>query len=179
MLCPQHPDPDICTKAVSTSCQWWTKQWAAMETETLATASWEAWHLAEVLLKEVAVSSTTELWAVDSRIGEQLYQRSSHPAVKVPCPTTDFPTQGSSKWTEYLQRIWSWRSEGFHYRNSTGLGKQSLGGHRQNCPSRLEKGAVTSEDTEPNLPMSAWASPVEAWVDSGLPRGQGHGLQQS
>ena len=47
------------------------------------------------------------------------------------------------------------------------------------CPSRPEKGAVTSEDIEPNLPMSAWASPVEAWVDSDLPRGQGHGLQQS
>ena len=50
--------------------------------------------------------------AGDSRIGEQLYQRSSHPALKVPGPTTDFPTRGSGKWTEYPQRIWSWRSEG-------------------------------------------------------------------
>ena len=85
-----------------------------METETLAVAPWEVWHLVQVLLKEVIVSSPTELLAPlqscrggggDSRIGEQLYQRSSHPAVKAPGPTTDFPTRGSSKWTEYPQRI--------------------------------------------------------------------------
>ena len=32
-----------------------------METETLAVAPWEVWHLVQVLLKEVIVSSPTEL----------------------------------------------------------------------------------------------------------------------
>ena len=56
---------------------------------------------------------------------------------------------------------------------STGLGKQTLGGHKQNlvCTRTQEKGAVTPQDTEPDLPMSVQESPAEAWVDSGLPWG--------
>ena len=37
-----------------------------------------------------------------------------------------------------------------------------------------EKGAVTPQETEPDLPMSAWESPAKVWVNSGLPWGQGH-----
>ena len=32
-----------------------------------------------------------------------------------------------------------------------------------------EKGAVTPQETEPNMPVSVQESPAEAWVDSGLP----------
>ena len=49
-------------------------------------------------------------------------------------------------------------------------GKQTLGGHKQNlvCTRTQEKGAVTPQETEPDLPVSVQESPAEAWVDSGL-----------
>ena len=58
----------------------------------------------------------------------------------------------------------------------TGLGKQTLGGHKQKLVgSRTqEKGAVTPQETDPALPMSVQESPAEAWVGSGLVQGQGH-----
>ena len=65
---------------------------------------------------------------------------------------------------------------GFDYRISTGLGKQTLGGHKQKlvCTRSQEKGAVTRQETEPDLPVSVQQSQVELWVDSGLLQGQGH-----
>ena len=58
----------------------------------------------------------------------------------------------------------------------TELGKQILGGHKQNlvCTSTKEKGAVTPQETDPDLPMSVQESLVEVWVSSGLLQGQGH-----
>ena len=45
---------------------------------------------------------------------------------------------------------------GFDYITSKGLGKQTLGGNKQNLvPTRTqEKGAVTPQETEPDLPMT-------------------------
>ena len=65
---------------------------------------------------------------------------------------------------------------GFDYRTSTVLGKQALGGHKQNlvCTRTQEKEAVTPQETEPDLPVNVQESPAEAWVDSGLLQGQGH-----
>ena len=56
------------------------------------------------------------------------------------------------------------------------LGKQTLRGHKQNIvhTRTQEKGAVTPQETEIGLPMSVQESPAVAWVDSGLPWGQGH-----
>ena len=42
-----------------------------------------------------------------------------------------------------------------------------------------EKGALTPQETEPDLPVSVQEYLVEMWVDSGLPQGQRHKLQQS
>ena len=56
---------------------------------------------------------------------------------------TDFPTWGPGKGPENLQGIWLWRPVGFDYRISTGLGKQSLEGHKQNLMCTQEKGTVT------------------------------------
>ena len=58
---------------------------------------------------------------------------------------------------------------GFDYRTSTGLGKQTLGGHRQNlvCTRTQEKGAVTPQETEPDLPVSVQESLAEVWINSG------------
>ena len=65
---------------------------------------------------------------------------------------------------------------GFDYRTSTGLGRQTVGGCKQNlvCIKTQEKGTVTSQETEPDLPVSVWESLVEVQVDSGLSWGQGH-----
>ena len=112
-------------------------------------------------------------WADDPQTGEQLYQRNFRTVAKVLGPTTDFPTWGSSKGTEKPQG--TWRSVRFDYRTSTGLGKQTAEGHKQNlvCTRTQEKGAVTPQKTEPDLPVSVQGSPAESRVDSGLPRSIG------
>ena len=64
---------------------------------------------------------------------------------------------------------------GFDYRTYTGLGKQTLGGHKQNLvrTKTQEKGAVTPQEIDPDLPVSVWESLAEVWVGSGLPQGRG------
>ena len=59
----------------------------------------------------------------------------------------------------------------FDYRTSTGLGKQTLGGHKQNLvrTRTQEKGAVIPQETELDLAVSVQESLAEAWVDSCLP----------
>ena len=61
-------------------------------------------------------------------------------------------------------------------RTSIGLGKQTLGGHKQNlvCTRTQEKGAVSPQETELDLPVSVQESLVEAYIYSGLLWGQGH-----
>ena len=56
------------------------------------------------------------------------------------------------------------------------MGKQILGGHKQNlvCTRTQEKGAVTPQETDTDLPMSVQESLAEAWVSSGLLLGWGH-----
>ena len=57
---------------------------------------------------------------------------------------------------------------GFDYRTYTGPGKQTLGEHKQNlvCTGTQEKGAVTPQETEPDLPVSVQESQAEVWVNS-------------
>ena len=65
-------------------------------------------------------------------------------------------------------------------RTYTGLGKQTLGGHRQNlvCTRAQEKGAVTPQETDPGASMSVQQSLAEAWISGGLLQDQGHWVQQ-
>ena len=65
---------------------------------------------------------------------------------------------------------------GFDYKTSTGLEKQTLGGHKQNFvhTRTQEKGAVTPQDTDLDWPVSVQESPVEAWVVGGLLQAQEH-----
>ena len=53
---------------------------------------------------------------------------------------------------------------------------QTLGGHKQKLlhTKTQEKGAVTPQEIESDLPVTVQESPAEAWVDSGLLQGQGH-----
>ena len=64
----------------------------------------------------------------------------------------------------------------FYYRTYTGLGKQTLGGHKQNLvhTRTQEKGAGTPQGTDPDLPMGVQESLAEQWVTSGLLQGWGH-----
>ena len=73
-----------------------------------------------------------------------------------------------------FSRIWI---RNFH---RTG-GTETLGGHKQKlaCTRSQEKGAVIPEENEPDFHVSVWESVVEAWVNSGLQRGQGYWQQQS
>ena len=50
--------------------------------------------------------------------------------------------------------------------NCTELRKQPLGGHKQNivCTKTQEKGAVTPQEIDPDLPVSVQKSLTEAWV---------------
>ena len=59
-------------------------------------------------------------------------------------------------------------------------GKQTLGGHKQNLvhTRSQEKGAVSLQETDPDLPVSVQESPVEAWVNS-LASGQTIGREHS
>ena len=61
-------------------------------------------------------------------------------------------------------------------RTYTGLGKHTLGGHKQNlmCTRTQEKGAVTPQEADPDLPMSVQESLAEAWVSCGLLQDRGH-----
>ena len=54
----------------------------------------------------------------------------------------------------------------------TGLGNKTLGGHKQNVVyTRIqEKGAVTPQETDTDLPVSVWESPAEPWVGGGFCR---------
>ena len=90
--------------------------------------------------------------------------------------------QGQGLWVQ-LTWVWhkpSWRRlpltppqscQNLHRTGETDSGEQ-----RQDlvCISTLEKGAVTPQETDPDLPMSVQESPVEAWVSGGLLQGWGH-----
>ena len=58
----------------------------------------------------------------------------------------------------------------------TRLGKQTLGGQKLNLvrTRTQEKGAVTPQDTDPELPVSVQETPAEAWVGGGLLPGHRH-----
>ena len=51
-----------------------------------------------------------------------------------------------------------------------------LEGHKQNLvyTRTQEKGAVTPQETNPDLPVSVQEFLVEAWVNNSLLQGQGH-----
>ena len=64
----------------------------------------------------------------------------------------------------------------FNYRTSTVPGNRLLGGHKQNLVSTRtqDKEAMIPQEIDPDLPVNVQESPVDVWVDSGLPWGQSH-----
>ena len=67
-------------------------------------------------------------------------------------------------------------ASGFCLQNFHRTGKQTLGGHKQNPvhTRSQEKGAMTTQETDPDLPVSVQQSPVEGWVGGGLLQGWEH-----
>ena len=65
---------------------------------------------------------------------------------------------------------------GFDYKTYTGFEKQAFRGHKQNLghTRTQEKGSVSSQETDPDLPVRVQESPAEAWVSGGLLQGPGH-----
>ena len=82
------------------------------------------------------------------------------------------------KETERPQGIGLWSPGGLDYRTSTGLGKQTLAGCKQNLVyTRTQKGEVTPQEAESDLPVSVrslWWRYGRQWPDAGL----GHWTQQ-
>ena len=78
------------------------------------------------------------------------------------------------------QRLWvqktksSWRRSSLtppqSCQNLHKTGKQTLGGHKENlmCTRTQKKGAVTPQETDPDLPGSVQESPADVWVGGGL-----------
>ena len=105
---------------------------------------------------------------------------------RINCSAADRGGMGQ-QWTAagqglWVQQTWVWhkpswrRSPLTHHRAArtyTGLGKQTLGGHKQNpvCTRTQEKGAVSPQEADPDLPISVQESPVEVWVSGGLQQG--------
>ena len=56
------------------------------------------------------------------------------------------------------------------------MGKQTLGGHKQNlvCTRTQEKGEVTPQETDPDFPVSVQESQAEVWVSGVLLHGWEH-----
>ena len=65
---------------------------------------------------------------------------------------------------------------GFDYRTYTGLGNQTLGGPKENLvhTRAQEEGAVTPQETDPDLPETVQESLAEAWVGGGRVQGWGY-----
>ena len=84
-----------------------------------------------------------------------------------------------------LQRVWelpgnlTLKASGIWLQNFHMTGETDTGGHKQNLvlTRTPDKGAVTPQETEPDLPVSVQESLVEAWFDSGLLQGQVYWLQ--
>ena len=169
-------------ECLSVSCRGTHQQWPATGTGALAAADLGHTACSIALLEEVTMSPNIELpsrWPTKCRT---IIPKKSHTVKKVLGPTTDFPIWGSGKGPENPQGIWPWRPVGLGYRTSTGLGKQTLGGHKQNLANTRthEQGAVSSQTTEPDLPVSVQEplEEAEAWIESGLLQGQGHWIKQ-
>ena len=64
--------------------------------------------------------------------------------------------------------------------HSSSSATQLLLQHLQSCWGSWtqEKGAVTPQETDPDLPMSVQEAPAEAWIGSGLLQGRGHCVGQ-
>ena len=104
-------------------------------------------------------------WVGDSKTGEHLCHRNPPTGVKVLSPTSGFPTWGSGNGRRNSQRIRLRSLAGFDCRTLTGLGEQKLHSWRAHTKQYAHRdpgeGAVTPQETEPNLSASVGGPPAE------------------
>ena len=90
--------------------------------------------------------------------------------------------QGQRLW---VQQTWLWQKPSWrrspltppqNHQNLHRTVKHTLGRHKQNLvhTRTQKKGAMTPQETDPDLPRSVQESAVEEWVGSGLLQGWGH-----
>ena len=60
------------------------------------------------------------------------------------------------------------------FQRTEGNRDSSLGVHKQNFVHTKKRGAEIPQETDSKLPASVGGPPVEVWVSSGPPQGQGH-----
>ena len=103
--------------------------------------------------------------ADDPKTAEKLYQRNSHTVKKVLRPTTDFTTQRPTKGLRTTREFdfggqWGLITD-FNRTRTTDFWRAQTkpGGHRNQ-----EKGAVSPQETDSDLPVSVQESLVEACV---------------
>ena len=156
----QRPNRDWVRSAfefLSVCCRDTRQQWPATGIGALASAD-----LGQAVLSNIESLSR---WPTNFRT---IVPKKFLTVKKVLGPTTDFSTWRSGKGTENPQGIWRWRPVEFDNRTSIKLGKQTPGGHTQNlvCTRSQEKGAVSPQETESDLPVNVQESLVEACIDS-------------
>ena len=95
--------------------------------------------------------------------------------------------QGQGLW---VQQTWVWHKPSWrrspltptqNCQNLYRTGEKTLGEHKQNLvhTRTQKKGAVTPQETDPDLPMSVQESLADAWVSSGLLQGWGHQISSA
>ena len=103
------------------------------------------------------------MWQVIKLIYQSIYQRNSHTVKKVLGPTTNFPTQRPAKalrttWVFDFGGQWDLITD-FHRTGKTDFGRAQTkpGAHRNQ-----DKGAVSPQEIDSDLPVSIQESLVEA-----------------
>ena len=167
-VAPQETEPDLPVSV-----------WVSPKEAQGSSSRWGGWHKSPQRRSPLALPQSCQVG--DTQAGEQLHQRNSSTVAKILGPITDFPTWGSSKGAENPQGIGLWRSAGFDYRASTGLGKERLLRAQTKPCAHQDPGEGSSDPTRDpaKLTLSIWESLMEVWVNSGLLQGQGHSQKQS
>ena len=110
--------------------------------------------MAQALVEEVAINPTTEPLSRQPQTAEQLYQRNSPTVKRVLGPITLSQPEDLAKGLK-TAREFDFGSPWDLITELTGLGKQTLGGHKLNlvCTRTQEKEAMTPRETDPDLPV--------------------------
>ena len=125
---------------------------------------WEMPGTASVLLEEVAISPTIEQPSRQLTNCRTIIPNKFLHCCKVPRATVDSPTWGIPAKGLRTPREFDFEGQwDLINRASTGLGKQTLGGHEQNlaCSRNQEDRAVMPREAETDLPVSVQEFPEE------------------
>ena len=135
--------------------------------------------LAYIIFEEITISPTTESPSGQSTNWRTIIPKKFSHCFESSRPHSRLPNLGIQQrdwefpgnFTLKVIRIWL---QNFHRTGETNSQRTQI----KTCVPQ-EKGAVTPQETESDLSVSARESEVGAWVDTGLLQGQGHWQQPS